>query len=115
MAACLEPAPGTDADFDAWYRQEHCAELAKCTGYVRTRRYELTFARQNRLPANEKKISEPPKYLALHEFDLEAPITEELMKTAETEWAKKVMGGCVRQEVGVYRVLNAFGDVKAKF
>jgi len=61
------------------------------------------------------RADNPPTYLALHEFESEALPAEELQKTAETEWAKRVMGGIVGTEVGVYRLLGAWGDVKAKF
>lgn len=111
----MTPAEGTDDDFDKWYREEHCYELSKCPGYRRTRRFKLTFGRQNRLPAADKKISEPPKYLALHEFDSDELPQAELQKTGETEWAKKVMGGVTQTDIGVYKVLKEFGDVKARF
>jgi len=52
-------------DFDEWYRKEHCYEVSKCPGYRRTRRYKLTYARQNRLPAEENQLADPPKYLAM--------------------------------------------------
>jgi hypothetical protein len=56
----------------------------------------------------------PPTWLALHEFDGEALPSEEL-KTAETEWAKTVLGGLVTSEVGVYRFVNGCGDVEFGF
>lgn len=115
ISAGLTPAPGTDDDFDKWYREEHCRDLAKCPGYRRTRRFKLTFGRQNRLPATEKKIAEPPKYLALHEFDVDELPAKELAATGETPWATKIMGGCVQTEVGIFKILKEFGDVKAKF
>jgi hypothetical protein len=97
----MSPAPGADDDLDAWYRQEHLAAIAKCTGYRRTRRYKLAIAMQTAmqamLPRNAKEI--PPTWLALYEFDGEAFPSEEL-KTVETEWAKTVLGGVVASEVG---------------
>lgn len=107
ISAALTPAPGTDADFDAWYKDEHYRTLAECTGYVRTRRYKLKTA--IRPEAN------PPVYLALHEFQGDALPAEELAKTGETPWAKKVMGALAGSEVGVYRLFGSWGDVKAKF
>jgi hypothetical protein len=52
-------------DFDEWYRKEHCYEVSKCPGYRRTRRYKLTYGRQDRLPAEENQLADPPKYLAM--------------------------------------------------
>ena len=106
MSAALTPAAGTDADFDAWYREEHFGTVSKCTGYVRTRRYKLKTA---------VVAKDVPTYLALHEFDSDAIPREELLKTAETPWAKKVMGSLAGKEVFIYKLTGAFGDVKAKF
>lgn len=114
ISAALTPAPGTDADFDAWYRQEHCRDVSLCPGHRRTRRYKLTFARQNRKDSSENELDSPPVYLALHEFDGEE-LPAELQKTAETEWAKKSMGGLVGSEVKIFKLLKGFGDVDARY
>ncbi|KAF2714457.1 hypothetical protein K504DRAFT_339823, partial [Pleomassaria siparia CBS 279.74] len=37
VSVALQPAPGADDDFDAWYREEHLLELSKCPGYRRSR------------------------------------------------------------------------------
>ncbi len=34
ISAALTPAPGTDEDFDRWYKDEHYRTLAECRGYV---------------------------------------------------------------------------------
>lgn len=57
--------PADDEDYESWYRQEHLKEVSGITGWRRTERYALTFARQNRKPAHEKQIPEPPKFLTL--------------------------------------------------
>ncbi|KAH6672053.1 hypothetical protein B0J14DRAFT_639994 [Halenospora varia] len=105
ISAALTPAPGTDDDFDAWYKQEHYRTLSECAGYVRTRRFKLKES------LIEKNV---PTYLALHEFDSESLPQEDLQKTAETPWAKKVMGSLAGSEVFVFRLTGEFGDVKAK-
>jgi len=107
ISAALTPALGTDADFDAWYMEEHYGTLAECKGYVRTRRYKLREAL--------RAENEPPVYLALHEFESESLPMEELAKTSETPWAKKVMGTLAGSEVGVYKLLESWGDTKATF
>ena len=106
ISAGLSPATGTDADFDAWYKEEHYETLAACPGYVRTRRYKLKSA-----PRTEN----PTMYLALHEFDRDDLPQADLDKTAETPWAKKTMGSLLGAEVGVYALSGAWGDVNAKF
>jgi hypothetical protein len=107
ISAGLTPAVGTDADFDAWYKEEHYRTLAECPGYVRTRRFKLKTALRSE--------PNPTTYLALHEFDCETLPESELAKSGSTPWAEKVMGGLVGQEVGVYKLIGAWGDVKARF
>lgn len=106
ISAGLTPAAGTDADFDAWYKEEHYETLAACPGYVRTRRYKLKTA---------TKAENPTTYLALHEFECDTLPQADLEKTAETPWAKKTMGALLGAEIGVYSLSGAWGDVKAKF
>jgi hypothetical protein len=54
-----------------------------------------------------------PTYLALHEFDLETLPQDELQKTAETEWAKRVMGSLEGFEVMAFKLEKEIGDEKA--
>ncbi|EPE24262.1 hypothetical protein GLAREA_08113 [Glarea lozoyensis ATCC 20868] len=110
ISAGLTPAEGTDEDFNAWYRDEHYRTLSECTGYVRTRRYKLKNAVNAK---NLEKPREPQKYLALHEFDVDTLPQDELQKTAETEWAKKVMGSLQGSEVMVFRLEKELADMKA--
>lgn len=107
LSAGLTPAVGTDADFDAWYKEEHYGTLSECTGYVRTRRYKLIKA----LRADNG----PAVYLALHEFEGESLPLEQLAKTAETPWASKVMGSLVKSEIGAYKIFGKWGEVDHKF
>lgn len=114
ISAALSPALGTDADFDEWYRQEHCRDLATVPLYRRTRRYALKYARQNRNPDDKNSLPEPPKYLAIHEFDAQPP-ERELAATGETPWASKIMGSLAAAEVGVYEVLGMWGDTESRY
>jgi hypothetical protein len=100
ISAALEPpsSPERISDFDAWYREEHLAFLARAPGYIRTRRYELVSGTS--LDEFERSVPDIPRFLALHEFDCEELPWKELGESAETEWAKRVMGGLVREEVG---------------
>jgi len=107
ISAALTPASGTDAEFDAWYKNEHYRTLAECRGYVRTRRYKLT--KTTNVDYN------PPMYLALHEFQGEELPADDLDKSGATTWAIKIMSAVIGKEVGVYKLLGSWGDIKAKF
>ncbi|EPE33409.1 Dimeric alpha+beta barrel [Glarea lozoyensis ATCC 20868] len=119
LTAGIELSPAiTFADFDSWYRDEHLGELNKCPGYLRTTRYQLLFSRSNAesrvlkgLPPRpeDKNAQKPPTYLAIHEFDTETPDLAAVMKTAETEWSKRILGGVGRVEQPVFRVVEGFG------
>jgi hypothetical protein len=85
ISAGLTPAVGTDANFDAWYKEEHYLTLAECPGYVRTRKFKLKTALRSE--------PNPTTYLALHEFDCETLPESELAKSGSTPWAEKVTGG----------------------
>jgi hypothetical protein len=100
ISAALEPPAEAAADFDAWYRDEHLAMLARAPGFVRTRRYELVSG--TTLEAFKRSVPEVPKYLALHEFAGEGLPWKQLEESTQTEWAKKVMGGLIGEEVGWY-------------
>ncbi|KAF2786211.1 hypothetical protein K505DRAFT_422566 [Melanomma pulvis-pyrius CBS 109.77] len=108
ISAALQPAAGQDADFDAWYRQEHLHLLSKCPGYRRSRRFKVVNATV--LDKFERREPEVPQYLALHEFDGEDFPMEALGGTAGTEWAKKVMGNLNREEVGWYRLKREYRE-----
>jgi hypothetical protein len=58
---------------------------------------------------------QPPIWMALHEFDGEALPNEELARTTETPWAKKVMGRLVKSELKDFRLVKWSGDVDARF
>lgn len=108
---------GADADLDAWYRQEHVAAVAKCSGYRRTRQYRLAAAMQAAMqamiPGSSKEM--PPTWLALHEFDGDALPAEELRETGETEWARRVTEALVMHDYKVYRFAKGCGDVEFGF
>jgi len=109
MAAIMDPAPGTDDDFNAWYRDEHCALIAEFPNYVRTRRFKLV-GKLGQPPLAE---GAPSTYLALHEFDGESIPFDELPKTIETPWGQKVMGGATNINGAVYKYASGQGNVDA--
>lgn len=104
----LQPAAGAEPDFDAWYREEHIAILSRAPGFVRTRRYELVSG--TTLDKFKRVEPEIPKYLALHEFEGDVLPWKELGESAQTEWAKRVMGGLVGEEVGWYRLKRKYAE-----
>jgi hypothetical protein len=55
-------------------------------------------------------IETAPRYLAMHEFSGEVLPWKELQASVETEWAKKVMGGLVKEEIGWYEVKRLYGE-----
>jgi len=108
MTAEMVPAPGTDDDFNAWYRDEHCGIVAKFPGYIRTRRYKLLSILSGG--------SANGAYLAMHEFESDSlPPSEELAKTVETPWAQRVMSTSTGFNVGAYKLVGTFGKTEVKF
>lgn len=119
--------PADDAEFNAWYQEEHLAEVSGITGWRRTQRYVLTFARQNRKPASEKQIDEPPKFLTLvsehvtlrrlcnrvsntgkHFFDGEKLPEAELGKAGEGERTKRNMSSMKATQLAVFKKLSYY-------
>jgi hypothetical protein len=110
ISAALTPAAGKEADFDAWYRQEHLPLIGECAGYRRSRRFKLV----NATALDEFKRIEPqvPSYLAIHEFDGEELPMSELAKVDETEWSKKVVAGLESMEAGFYKLKRKYETVE---
>ncbi|KAB5515243.1 hypothetical protein GE09DRAFT_1160641 [Coniochaeta sp. 2T2.1] len=67
---------------------------------VRSRVLKLNFSRQNRNPDGENKLSKPPAYLGIYEYD---EVPEKLEPSAQ--------GAIVKS----FNLLKAFGDVNAVF
>lgn len=108
LAVALTPSEGTDDDFDKWYREEHLADLAKCPGYVRSRRFK-------QLPGIPGAETESPEYIAFHEFEGEGLPMEELMKTTKTEWSAKHMSAVQKNETTVWKLISGFGEQNVDF
>ncbi|EME77271.1 uncharacterized protein MYCFIDRAFT_83221 [Pseudocercospora fijiensis CIRAD86] len=88
--------PADDEDYEQWYQQEHLTEISGITGWRKTERYELFFARSNR-DYNNPLVADKPKYLTL-----------ELARASESEWTKKSMGSMKKAEVAVFKKLAYF-------
>ncbi|KAK5674465.1 hypothetical protein LTS10_012853 [Elasticomyces elasticus] len=100
--------PTDDEDYENWYRQEHLEEISGITGWRKTLRYALTFARQNRKPAAEKELDEPPKFLTLHYFDGDSLPEQELAGASGSEWTKKQLGSMKAQQMAVFKKLSHY-------
>ena len=55
--------PKDEADYDAWYREEHLDVLHKVPGYRRSQRYKLGP------PVEDLTLEKAPPYVAIHEVD----------------------------------------------
>jgi hypothetical protein len=107
ISAAMTPAEGTDEELDAWYRELHCKALPSCPGYTRTKRYNLVFNRQNRLPPSEMKLDKPAKYLALHEFETDT-IPEQFYLAVKESWVQKFPGGVQKFDAHQFVLLKNF-------
>ena len=104
-------------DIEHFYEHEHVREVAKCPGYIRTRRFRWVdatvlkeFERQSANPI-EERIS----VVALHEFDGQYFPMEGMLKADETAWTASTLkslkvGGL---EAGFYRLKRVYGDFKS--
>jgi hypothetical protein len=108
ISVALKPPITTASDLDAWYRDEHIAILSLAPGFVRSRRYELVSG--TTLEAFERSSSELPRYLALHEFGVEELPWKELTESTQTEWAKRVLSGLIKEEIGWFKSKRVYGE-----
>ncbi|OQN97841.1 hypothetical protein B0A48_16151 [Cryoendolithus antarcticus] len=100
--------PSDDAEYDDWYRTQHLREVSEITGWRKTGRYTLTYARQNRKPAGDSDIAAPPKFLTLHYFDGASLPERELAKSGEEPRAKKNMAAMKETQIAVFKKLSQF-------
>ena len=79
MTVFVDIEPEMDADFNAWYNQEHVADLLKMPGFLNAARYET--------------LKGGPRYLACYELEsVEALQSPEYLafRANPTEWTKKM-------------------------
>ncbi|TAQ84432.1 hypothetical protein B7494_g7246 [Chlorociboria aeruginascens] len=105
ITAALQPPSAMEEEFHKWYHDEHYAELAKCKGYLRSRRYRL----QKTVKYGGQEVQEVPKYIAVHEFEGESFSLDDVDAAGETQWAKRMLGSMEKSEIGVWRVTGRFG------
>lgn len=79
LAVWWTPAPGTEEDFNAWYREEHVPLLMKVPGWLRIRRYALL-------------AGGGPRYLALHDLSSQDAFREPAYAEArQTAWRDRLV------------------------
>ena len=79
MMVFVDVDPEMDADFNAWYNQEHVSDLLKMPGFLNAARYEA--------------LKGGPRYLACYELEsveaLQSPEYLEIRRNP-SEWTKKI-------------------------
>jgi hypothetical protein len=115
ISATMTPSSKDAAeDVDRFYEEEHVKEIAKCPGYVRTRRYR--FVDTTVLKEFERASAEPIEpwvsVIALHEFEGPYLPMEGLIKADETPWTARVLESLKRGgvEAGFFRLKKVYGD-----
>ena len=109
ITAAFTPPSDKVEDFNNWYGKEHYAMLAKCKGYLRSRRYRIH-------KTMSMKGKQAPMFLAIHEFEEGELDARGLGASVATEWGKKVMGGLVENQTDVWRMRGmGFGKLEREF
>ncbi|KAL9069844.1 MAG: hypothetical protein Q9157_006032 [Trypethelium eluteriae] len=81
----VELQPNDEEDYDRFYREEHLDLLHKVPGFRRSQRYVLG-------PKTRLTQGDPPKYLAVHEFnDLSVLAGPEMTDTNSRPWTQKIL------------------------
>lgn len=102
----MQPAPGGEADLDAWYREEHNEQMSKEPGWKRTIRYRLLS--QSR---NDEKKPDGLDFLAIHEFGEGNQLGKEVKPLEPiTDWTRKAMSECKAIDAAIYHKVFSFSD-----
>ncbi|ETS88023.1 hypothetical protein PFICI_01851 [Pestalotiopsis fici W106-1] len=116
----IELKEGADAeDFDKWYREEHLLLLSKATGYLRSTRFKLAFARTNAqsralkglTSAAEEAPPQPPVWLTLHEFEVDSPDMLEIKRLTASPWTDRIYEG---RKLGIFKIFKLLGEFGEK-
>jgi hypothetical protein len=79
LVAAITPAPGHEAEFTAWYNEEHLPQLASVPGVLAARRFEAG-----------DKASERRFVSLYHLQDVAVSRSEAWAKAAYTKWTEKM-------------------------
>ncbi|HEY6491888.1 MAG TPA: hypothetical protein VIZ43_01340 [Trebonia sp.] len=79
LAVWWDPQPGTEADLDRWYAEEHIPRLLDVPGWIRISRYE-------------RVSGTGPRFLAVHDLrDVAAMASPAHRAALDTPWRTKVI------------------------
>jgi hypothetical protein len=93
----MDPARGAEADYLAWYADEHIGLLHSVPGWRRVRIFE-------------QFDGNGPRFLALHELDSPAVFdTPEYRTATSTSWRDRVITGVTRRERSLFKVYERAG------
>jgi hypothetical protein len=96
MSVALEPPAGQEADFHAWYREEHSPMLMAAPGWKRIRRFEQVDGNG-------------PRFVALHELtDLDGFKSEEYTAAISTPWRIRTTNAVVKRERYIFKLVRGF-------
>jgi len=95
----MEPKEGTDTDFDDWYRRQHLDVLSMVMPYRCATRYRLKKSTRH----------DTPSYLALHEWDTTDLPAEQIDRSKDTEWSKKILAEAKAFEPLTWKFVKAYG------
>lgn len=103
VAVCFKIKPGTEAELDRWYNEEHVELLTKVPGWRRTRRF-VTASVLNPTP-------ETKEYLSLHEYAPQNGLGgPEFQAAVSTPFAKHIYEDVVvERKRRVYQWFYTFG------
>ncbi|TFY57245.1 hypothetical protein EVJ58_g7141 [Rhodofomes roseus] len=95
-----------EEEFNKWYDEEHIPMLAKAPGWIRIRRFVLKDWIRTGVEG-QKGQKEPPKYLAVHEWQsMDGFQSAEYKAAMSTPWRERVMQGVVSKERRVMGLLR---------
>jgi hypothetical protein len=96
LTVAMQPAAGAEADFVAWYREEHIPMLLRVPGWRRARLFE-------------QLSGDGPPFMAVHELEsTDVFETEPYHQAVSTPWRDRVVRGVTRRERALFKLLRAF-------
>ena len=111
VAVALDPAPGQDADVDAWYRKEHLAMLATSPLFLRCRRFKRILDPST---IDQSEGSAAAKFLAVHDYTSVQDLFDNSLTKGqlmeETDWTRRVMDNAKAVDRTIWTVQGTDGS-----
>jgi hypothetical protein len=108
-STAIQPANGTEEEFDQWYREEHLEQVSRMPGWRKSTRFELIFKVQSK---DDETKEEAPKYLAIHEFE-DGTEVKRMPREEWTEWTAKMVESAVKIDEGSFDYVWGMGEESA--